>query len=84
MVIIRPYRPEDLEKIVQLWWGTWHETFLKLTHPQPYTAWIVRFRDEIAVQGLIWVVELENQIIGFVVVVVHHIDFDRLARSPTF
>ncbi|MBW4432175.1 MAG: GNAT family N-acetyltransferase [Pelatocladus maniniholoensis HA4357-MV3] len=68
MVLIRPYCPEDLEEVVQLWWRTWHETFPKLTHPQSYTTWIVRFRDEIAVQGLVWVAELENKIIGFVVV----------------
>lgn len=69
MVNIRPYYPDDLEAIIQLWWRTWHLTFPDLQHPQPYTLWKTRFQDDIAVRGLIWVAELENQIVGFAVVV---------------
>lgn len=38
MTTIRPYQADDLENIVQLWYQTWHETFLNIQHPQPYIA----------------------------------------------
>lgn len=69
MFSLHPYHPNDLEEVVQLWWRTWHQTFPDLQHPQPYTAWKVRFCNDIAVRGITWVAKLENQIVGFVVVV---------------
>lgn len=55
-----------------------------LQHPQPYTSWKIRFRDDIAVRGLIWVAELENQIVGFVVVVKEEGRLDQLFVDPAY
>ncbi|WP_375497013.1 GNAT family N-acetyltransferase [uncultured Nostoc sp.] len=68
MVTIRPYQLNDLEDIVRLWYRTWHETFSPIKHPQPYSLWKARFCDDLAVHGDIWLAEVENQIVGFVVV----------------
>lgn len=69
MATIRPYDPNNLEDTVQLWYRTWHQTFPQIQHPQPYPAWKDRFRNDLAVQGNIWVAEVENCIVGFVVVI---------------
>lgn len=84
MVKIRPYGLDDIEVVVQLWWQTWHQTFPDLEHPQRYTSWQERFRKHIAVRGLIWVAEVENQIVGFVVVVKEEGRLDQLFVAPAY
>ncbi|MEH2424181.1 MAG: GNAT family N-acetyltransferase [Nostoc sp.] len=69
MVTIRPYQLNDLEDTVHLWYRTWHQTFPDIQHPQPYFAWKVRFRDDLAARGDVWLAEVENQIVGFLVVI---------------
>ncbi|BAZ33520.1 GCN5-related N-acetyltransferase (plasmid) [Cylindrospermum sp. NIES-4074] len=64
---IRDYQPEDLENIVQLWYGTWHQTFPHLQHPQTYSEWKQKFY-ELAENGDIFVTEVENSIAGFAVI----------------
>jgi GNAT superfamily N-acetyltransferase len=64
---IRDYQPKDLENIVQLWYGTWHQTFPHLQHPQPYSIWKQKF-DELVEIGVIFVAEVENKIAGFAVI----------------
>ncbi|MGH8000978.1 MAG: GNAT family N-acetyltransferase, partial [Brasilonema sp.] len=66
---VRLYDSKDLEDIVQLWYQTWHQTFPNIQHPQPYSAWKSRFLDDFAVQGEVWVAEVEHHIVGFVVVI---------------
>ena len=75
---IRPYVPKDLENTVQLWYRTWHQTFPHLEHPQPHNAWKVRFRDRLARRGEVWLAELENQIVGFVVVMKEEQELNQL------
>jgi len=67
--MIRPYQLDDLEDTVDLWYRTWHETFSHIKHPQPYSLWKARFRDDLAARGNVWLAEVENQIVGFVVVI---------------
>ncbi|MBD6619546.1 hypothetical protein FNW02_27895 [Komarekiella sp. 'clone 1'] len=69
MITIRPYQTDDLENTVQLWYRTWHQTFIHIQHPQPYIAWKARFRDDLAVHGDIWIAEVEKKIVGFVVII---------------
>lgn len=68
MVSIRSYNPKDLEDTVQLWYQTWHQTFPHIQHPQTYYEWKERFCDRLAVKGNVWVAEVENRIVGFIVV----------------
>lgn len=76
--IIRVYRSSDFDAIVALWYRTWHQTFPHLQHPYPYSAWEARFREELVVQGAIWVAEIENQIVGFIVMFVDQQWIDQL------
>ncbi|MEH2009954.1 GNAT family N-acetyltransferase [Nostoc sp.] len=69
MVRIRPYQSDNLEDTVRLWYRTWHETFSHIKHPHSYSVWKARFRDHLAAHGDIWLAEVENQIVGFVVVI---------------
>jgi hypothetical protein len=68
MPTIRPYNTSDIERVVKLWWKTWHNTFAEIKHPQPYQKWKTRFENDLAVRGNIWVAEIENKIVGFMVV----------------
>ncbi len=78
MVTIRAYVPNDLENTVQLWYRTWHRTFPNLQHPQPYHTWKARFHDDLARRGEVWLAELENQIVGFVVVMKEEQEINQL------
>lgn len=78
VVTIRPYQPDDLEDTVQLWYQTWHQTFPHLQHPQPYSTWKARFHNDLVVQGSVWIAELENWIVGFVVVTKNNQYLDQL------
>lgn len=66
--IIRIYESQDLSKIVQLWYKTWNSSFPDIQHPQPYHLWEKRFRDEIICRGEVWVADIKNQVVGFIVV----------------
>ena len=66
-VKIRSYQPDDLENIVQLWYGTWHKTFPHLQHPQTYAGWKQKFY-ELVENGEIFVAEVGNQIASFAVI----------------
>jgi len=70
MLVIRPYHLDDLEEVVRLWYRTWHHTFPSLQHPQPYPQWKTRFQEDLAVRGNIWIAEVDNYIVGFIVIFV--------------
>jgi ribosomal protein S18 acetylase RimI-like enzyme len=84
VVTIRPYQPADLEATVQLWYQTWHQTFPQIRHPQPYAQWQARFRDDLAVRGNVWIAELEDQIVGFVIVMKQEQWLDQLFIDPMY
>jgi len=65
---IRPYRPDDLDETVRLWYRTWHHTFPELRHPQTFDQWRLRFRDEISATEQVWVAEVNGRIVGFLAV----------------
>lgn len=65
---IRPYRPEDLEPVVDLWYDTWHATFPDLRHHESKAAWRQRFETEIAPNERVYVAEVEGRLTGFLAV----------------
>ncbi|MFQ4142782.1 GNAT family N-acetyltransferase [Chlorogloeopsis sp. ULAP02] len=83
-MIVQHYNPQDLEDTVQLWYRTWHHTFPLLQHPQPYSAWKIRFRDELAARGSVWVAEVKNRIVGFVVVMKEEHYLAQLFVAPSY
>lgn len=84
MVIIRPYYPEDLEDVVQLWYRTWHHTFPSLQHPQLYSEWKTRFRADLAVKGNVWIAQLNNRIVGFMVLMKEEECLNQLFVDATY
>ncbi|HEY3081977.1 MAG TPA: GNAT family N-acetyltransferase [Chloroflexota bacterium] len=65
---IRPYRPDDLDRVVDLWYDTWHATFSDLRHHEPKEVWRRRFETEIAVEERVYVAEVDGRIAGFLAV----------------
>ena len=57
-VSIRPYQPEDLDAVVDLWYRSWTAALPGIQHPHPVEEWRRRFREEIAQQQAVWVAEL--------------------------
>ncbi len=78
MKAIRPYNPFDIEAVVKLWWKTWHNTFPEIKHPQSYPLWKTRFENDLAIRGNVWVVEIENKIVGFMVVMQQEKELNQL------
>jgi putative acetyltransferase len=66
--IVRPYRPEDLHEVVDLWYETWHAAFPDLRHHEPKDVWQRRFEVEIAPQEQVYVAEVAGRIAGFLAV----------------
>jgi putative acetyltransferase len=67
-LIIRPYRPEDLDQVVDLWYDTWHATFPDLRHHEPKDEWQRRFEAEIVPEEQVFVAEVDGRIAGFLAV----------------
>jgi putative acetyltransferase len=84
MLNIRPYQPQDLEPTVELWYRTWCQTFPHLQHPQPYSQWQKRFRDDFVIRGSIWIAEINNHIIGFVVVISSEHELKQIFIDPNY
>jgi putative acetyltransferase len=66
--ILRPYRPTDLDAVVDLWYGTWHATFPDLRHHEPKEEWRRRFEAEIAAEEQVYVAEVGGRMAGFLAV----------------
>jgi putative acetyltransferase len=81
---IRLYEPKYLEEIVQLWYKTWNQTFTDIQHPQPYSAWKERFCNDLAIRGEVWVAELENHIVGFIVVIKAEEELNQIFVDPMY
>ncbi len=78
MLNIRKYQIDDLDKVVQLWYETWHQTLPFLQHPHKYPAWKSRFINEIVMDCEVWIAEIENRIVGFVAVNLAEIEINQI------
>lgn len=67
MLTIRHYIEDDLDEVVALWYRSWINAFPTLKHPQPFDGWKTRFQNDIAKRGSVWVAEIQDRIVGFVV-----------------
>ena len=65
MVRVRPYKAEDQETVVTLWWASWHSIRAGLRHPQSFSEWRTRWATEIATAQEIVVAEDQGIIVGF-------------------
>lgn len=67
-VTVRPYRPDDLDAVVDLWFDTWHATFADLQYHEPKAEWRWRFESEIVAEERVYIAELGGRIAGFLAV----------------
>jgi len=65
MLKLRPYRIEDQEAVVAIWWDSWHSIRPGLRHPQAFADWRTRWASEIVPAQTIVVADDEGAIIGF-------------------
>lgn len=84
MLTLRPYQPHDLEPTVELWYRTWWQTFPHLQHPQPYSQWQKRFQADLVIRGNIWIVEIDNRILGFMVVISSEHELNQIFIDPNY
>lgn len=82
MISIRRYVETDLDVIVTLWYRTWTNTFPHLHHPQPFEQWKIRFQQDLAQRGSVWVAAAEEQIVGFIVVMESENILDQIFVNP--
>ena len=64
-VALRPYRADDQEAVVVLWWHSWHSIRPGLRHPRPLAEWRTRWANEIATRQTIVVAEDQGIVVGF-------------------
>lgn len=81
-VQLRPLEANDISDVVALWYRAWHYTFPDLHHPDPLSTWERRFRDDLACQGTVWVAEVREGIVGFIVVMIQENYLDQIFVDP--
>ena len=65
MITLRPYRADDAEAVLALWWDSWHSIRRGLDHPDPLTHWRRRWIEDIVPSHAIVVAESEAAVVGF-------------------
>jgi GNAT superfamily N-acetyltransferase len=65
MATLRPYRIEDQEAVVAIWWESWHSIRPGLRHPEALPVWRTRWTTEIVPAQTIVVAEAEGVVVGF-------------------
>jgi ribosomal protein S18 acetylase RimI-like enzyme len=81
---VRPYRPDDLDATVDLWYRSWTTALPGLQHPQPVSEWHRRFREEISQQQRVWVAEIDGRIVGFLAMFERDGYVDQLYVEPSW
>jgi putative acetyltransferase len=81
---LRPFQSADLERVVSLWYDTWHQTFPGLTHPHPLALWKQRFHQDFVNQASIWVAECSGIVVGFMVVMMAQQSLEQIFVDPHF
>jgi len=68
MLEIRCYVDDDLDEVVTLWYRSWTNAFPNLKHPQSFEEWKLRWQNDIAKRGNVWVAQAQSRIVGFIVI----------------
>jgi GNAT superfamily N-acetyltransferase len=64
MIDLRPYRDDDLDAVLKIWWDAWHSIRPGLTHPQPFADWRRRWVREIAPAQAVIVAADDGTVVG--------------------
>jgi orotate phosphoribosyltransferase len=66
MITLRPYRSEDGDAVVRIWWDSWHSIRPGLRHPHPYADWRARWERRIVpAQQIAVAVDEGGAVVGF-------------------
>jgi putative acetyltransferase len=65
VITLRPYRADDEDALVALWWDSWHSIRPGLHHPHPLTSWRRRWIEDIVPTHTIVVATTEGAAVGF-------------------
>ena len=65
MINVRPYRDDDRDVVVRLWWDSWHSIRPGLRHPLGFDDLRARWSSEIVRGQRIVVAEDDGAIAGF-------------------
>ena len=65
MLRLRPYRTDDQEAVIAIWWDSWHSIHPGLRHPHAFAEWRARWVREIVPAQTIVVADDEGTIVGF-------------------
>jgi GNAT superfamily N-acetyltransferase len=65
VITLRPYRDDDVDAVVSVWWDSWHSIRSGLRHPHPASRWRARWRDEIVPRQQVVVATDDGEVIGF-------------------
>lgn len=65
MIELRPYRADDQDAVVKLWWDSWHSIRPGLRHPRPFADLAVRWEREIVPRQTIAVAAEDGVVVGF-------------------
>ena len=65
MFSIRPYQSEDENRLIHLWYESWHSNDPQVRHPDPVDQWARRWYEEIVPSHEIAVAEEGGKLLGF-------------------
>lgn len=65
MIELRPYRPDDQDAVVKLWWDSWHSIRPGLRHPRAFADLAARWTNEIVPKQTVVVAAEDGVVVGF-------------------
>ena len=82
MTTLRPYRDDDQDVVVKLWWDSWHSIRAGLHHPQSLADWRRRWAKDIVSRQQIVVAEADGVAVGFAAADLCHRVLDQIFVAP--
>lgn len=82
MITLRPYRTDDADAVVTLWWESWHSIRPGLRHPHSFDDFRVRWASQIVRQHEIVVADEDGVVVGFAAAAVADRELDQIFVDP--
>ena len=82
MITLRPYRDDDQDVVVTLWWDSWHSIRPGLRHPRPFEDLRARWVREIVPRQRIMVAADGGVVVGFAAADLSHRVLTQIFVAP--
>jgi ribosomal protein S18 acetylase RimI-like enzyme len=82
VVELRPYRKDDAEAVVRLWWESWHSIRPGLRHPHSFEDFRVRWASQVVRQHEIVIAADDGVVVGFAAAAVADRELDQIFVDP--